>query len=211
MQIKNLLLFAAYAMAVSLSACKGNAPQAEGQQILPPKATAPEPGVVFTDASLLPPGVVFDGQFLQGVHWEEQGSSYYGLVSKYQQGEFFKPGWVSRLHLYLFELNNGQVISHKAFVAEAPNIYSEAGLNAERTKVVNLPSLGQAIALTYSICPDGEDPCTFYATVFNDKGKYDFQAMENVDKAVYFEARADIMQGIPDDVQLQLLAQLFPN
>ncbi|MCB0554054.1 MAG: hypothetical protein KDD02_10920 [Phaeodactylibacter sp.] len=167
--------------------------------------------LVFTDAGQLPAGVSFEGKFLQGARWESQGVTYYGLVSKYEQGEFFSPGWVSRLHIYLYEILNGQVASRKAFEAEAPNIYSEASLNEDRTKVVNLPSIGSAFSIVYSICPDGEDPCTVYSTVIGDKGKYDFQVMDNVDKNIYFYSRDEIMEGIPEDVQVHMLEQLFPE
>lgn len=171
----------------------------------------PEAGAIFTGPGLIPAGAVFEGQFLQGVRWESQGAGFYGLVSKYEQGEFFTQGWASRLHLYLYELRNGQISGRKAFVAEAPNIYSQTSLFPERTRLVNLPSLGQALSVAYSICPDGEDPCTLYASVFNEKAKYDFQVMENVDKAIYFESRTEIMAGIPEDVQVHLLEQLFPD
>lgn len=167
--------------------------------------------LVFTDASQLPTGVSFEGKFLQAARWESQGVTYYGLVSKYEQGEFFSPGWVSRLHIYLYEILNGQVSSRKAFEAEAPNIYSEASLNEDRTKVANLPSIGPAFSIVYSICPDGEDPCTVYSTVIGDKGKYDFQVMDNVDEAIYFDSRDEIMEGIPEDVQVHMLDQLFPE
>ena len=57
--------------------------------------------------------------------------------------------------------------------------------------------------------PDGEDPCSIYSNVIGAGGKYDFQVMENVEKAVYLEARGAMMAGIPEDVQQHMIEQLF--
>lgn len=211
-----ILVFFISSLALS---CKSDAGKQEGEtRGQEPPATAADaapqaaPGLI-SNAGQLPGLIDYEGEFQQGATWPGPGqkSVCYAVVSKYEQGEFFSPGWVSRLNIYFFELTSGQITSRRSFQAEAPNIYSEASLLKERSQVIGLSSMGTAYSIVYSICPDGEDPCTFYCSVIGEGAKYDFQVKEDVDKSVYFEEQAAIMEGIPDDVQQHILKQLFPE
>ncbi|MCO6492712.1 MAG: hypothetical protein J5I98_30115 [Phaeodactylibacter sp.] len=207
--------YAFHGIALSLSlafvACQGNKPAGTdaGTQQQDNAEAAPGGQQLIADPGLLPGIINYEGEFRQAARWPGEGTTFYAVVSKYEQGEFFTPTWVSRLNIYLFELAGQQLVSRRAFRAEAPNIYSKASLKAEKSKVVGLPSTGPAFSIVYAICPDGEDPCSIYSNVIGAGGKYDFQVMENVEKAVYLEARGAMMAGIPEDVQQHMIEQLF--
>lgn len=207
--------YAFHLIALSLSlvfvSCQGNTPagtDAAAQEQNNAQAAPVRQGLI-ADPGQLPGIIQYEGEFRQAARWPGEGTTFYAVVSKYEQGEFFTPTWVSRLNIYLFELAGQQLVSRRAFRAEAPNIYSEASLKAEKSKVVGLPSTGPAFSIVYAICPDGEDPCSIYSNVIGAGGKYDFQVMENVEKAVYQEARDAMMAGIPEDVQQHMIKQLF--
>ncbi len=193
-----------------LFSCRGNGGQQKetgGQQeaeLLPPTTQG-----LITHAGQLPEAADYEGQFLQAAQWAGQSSTWYAVVSKYEQGEFFTPNWASRLNIYLFEIGGGQVATRRAFQAEAPNNYSMVELKGDRSQLITLPSTGTAYSIVYSICPDGEDPCSIYSSVIGAGGKYDFQVMENVEQAVYLEAQDAMMADIPEDVREHMMEQLF--
>lgn len=198
-------------LSVAVVSCQANATEGKDAGKQEQNGENPTPGgqELIADPGQLPGIIDYEGEFRQAARWPGEGTTFYAVVSKYEQGEFFTPTWVSRLNIYLFELAGQQLVSRRAFRAEVPNIYSEASLKAEKSKIVGLPSTGPAFSIVYTICPDGEDPCSIYSNVIGAGGKYDFQVMENVEKAVYLEARGAMMAGIPEDVQQHMIEQLF--
>lgn len=210
MKRSNTSFLLALFLATALFSCQGNIGQQHetgGQQETEP-LPPPTQGLI-THAGQLPEVIDYEGQFLQAAQWAGQGSTWYSVVSKYEQGEFFTPNWASRLNMYLFEIGNGQALTRRAFQAEAPNTYSMVELKGDRSQLATLPSTGTAYSIVYSICPDGEDPCSIYSSVIGAGGKYDFQVMENVKKEVYLEARDAMMAGIPEDVWEHMMEQLW--
>jgi hypothetical protein len=175
------------------------------------QAAAAAEDLLFEDASQLPAGLSFEGAFLQGARWQSPDATYWAAVSKHEEGAFFSPGWVSRLNIYLYEMRGEQLAGRTSFQVVAPNIYSVASLEGGKSQLANFSSIGKAFSIVYSICPDGEDPCSIYATVFNRSGKYDFQVQSGIDPAVYIDNRAVMMQGVPEEVQAHFLKQLFPG
>ncbi len=175
------------------------------------QAAAAVEDLLFEDAGQLPTGLSFEGTFLQGARWQSPDATYWAAVSKYEEGTFFSPGWVSRLNIYLYEMRGEQLAGRTSFQVEAPNIYSVASLEEGKSQLASFSSIGKAFSIVYSICPDGEDPCSIYASVLNRAGKYDFQVQADVDPEVYLENRAVMMQGVPDEVQEHFVKQLFPG
>ena len=173
------------------------------------QSSGPESSGLISSPEQLPDILDYEGEFQQAAQWPGQGSTHYAIISKYQQGEFFSPSWASRLNIYLFELSQGQVISRRAFQAEASNNYSETSLKPGKSKLVNLPSMGQAFSFVYSICPDGEDPCSLFSSVVGQEGKYDFQVIEQVDEEVYRQAEESMMANIPKDIRQHMFEQIF--
>lgn len=197
-------------LSVALFSCQSNGSRQDTTGEQPPLQPAPPTSEgVINYAGQLPDVIDYEGQFLQAAQWPGQGSSFYILVSKFEQGEFFSPSWISRLNIYLFEIGGGQIVTRRAFKAEAPNTYSTVELKGGQSQLINLPSLGTAFSIVYSICPDGEDPCSIFSSVIGADGKYDFQVLEDVEKAVYLEAQETMMAGIPNDVRQHMLEQLF--
>lgn len=210
MKKTNAFYLVALLLSATLFSCQGNHRQPGGDNE-PPQNETPSADArsLITDAGQLPDIVDYEGDFQQAAQWPGQGSNYYAIVSKLEQGDFFSPSWSSQLNFYLFEVGGGQIISRRAFKAESPNIYSTVNLKGGQSQLANLPSMGTAFSVVYSICPDGEDPCSVFSSVIGTDGKYDFQVLEDVDQAVYLEAQEAMMAGIPKDVQKHMLEQLF--
>ena len=210
MKKTNAFYLVSLLLSAILFSCQGTNRQPGGDNEPQQNETPPADAQgLITDAGQLPDIIDYEGNFQQAARWPGQGSNYYAIVSKLEQGDFFSPSWSSRLNFYLFEVNGGQIISRRAFQAESPNIYSTVDIKGGQSQLVSLPSMGTAFSVVYSICPDGEDPCSIFSSVIGTDGKYDFQILENVGRAVYLEAQDAMMAGIPEDVRQHMLKQLF--
>ena len=205
------LLILAVFLSAALYSCRGEGRGAAdaGEPFRNAGRQAPGAPELITDAGQLPGILDYEGQFLQAARWPGEGSTYYAIVSKYEQGEFFSPSRVSRLNIYLFEIDEGQVAGRRAFQAEAPNNFSKVELLGDRSQAIRLPSVGIAFSIVYSVCPENAGPCSLFSSVIGAEGKYDFQVQEDVEPSVYLEARQSMMAGIPEDVQQHMLEQLF--
>jgi len=210
MKIRNVCYLLALFLPAALFSCRGDGGRQNNTGA--PQQNAPLPlnkqGLI-THAGLLPEIIDYEGQFRQAAQWPGQGSTWYAIASYYEQGESFTPSRVSRLNIYLFEIGAGQVLSRRAFRAEAPNDHSSIDLKPGHSQVVSLPSTGTAFSIAYTTCPEGGGACSFHSSVIGEQAKYDFQVLEGVGKSVYFDERAKMMEGIPEDVQEHILEQLF--
>ena len=178
-------------------------------QHIPPSAQTKQSkaGEVFNNLEEMGKAFVHEGAFQQGIQWEENGVSHFLIISSEEKGEFFSPSWESKLNLYHYQ--GDKLIGRTTH--EVPNKYSTIRLKKNKSAVTSFEGSQKGPVLVYTICPDGEDPCTIHAKAYAGEKQYDLERLATMDIADFQNTHKAALEKVPSPIQEAMLNTLFSD
>lgn len=164
---------------------------------------------IFEQEAKLEAKLEYEGEFRQGIRWNNGPNLNYLVLAVQQSGNFFEKGWKSELLMYHYLAGTDQPSLQKKYVDKADNIYSAVVLLPEQSKIIDLGNNQKAPLFAYAICPDGEDPCEIHVSSITDGQLYDLKRMSNVDQKAFLSKEKASLEAVPEKLRDPLSKLLF--